>query len=184
MLTVTYLVVIVVVTAGCVGGAAAGRSPAPDTSLQEHATVDTTPVTNVTALTCGTPFQRPADGALTLTGRFPTTVRATDGVVAGTVEVTSHGAGRGIIAPGADVFLVQDGRLTTVPMAQDAMGVRLELAPGTTKRLPANGTLVSCDPSGRPLAAGRYELYTRVVLLADDGPNGESFGGPWPLEVR
>jgi hypothetical protein len=181
---VTHLVAVVLATAGCAGGAAAGRSPAPDTSLQEQQTVDTTPVTSVTTLTCGSSFRRPADSALTLTGRFPATVRAADRVVAGTVEATSHSALRGVVAPGADVFLVRDGRVTTVPMAQDAMGVRWELDAGTTKRLPADATLLSCDPSGRPVAPGTYELYARVLVVPDDGPAVESFGGPWPLEVR
>jgi hypothetical protein len=64
------------------------------------------------------------------------------------------------------------------------MGIRWDLAPGRTERLPGEATLVSCDPGGGSVRPGTYELYARVVITPDDGAGVESFGGPWPLEVR
>ena len=134
---------------------------------------------------CGRPIDLPAPGGLRLVGRFPESVPAGQPTVGGIVEVTSRDAVRGVAAPAADVFLVRDDQVVTTPMAQDAIGVRWELAAGETRRMPAMGSLVSCDPDGRPLPPGRYELYARVVLTADDdGPPQTAFGGPWPLRLR
>jgi hypothetical protein len=49
--------------------------------------------------------------------------------------------------------------------------------------MPATASLVPCSGGG-VLATGTYDLYVRVVLNHDDGTRTDSFGGPWPLEVR
>jgi hypothetical protein len=149
----------------------------------------------ITALGCGRPFRVPAGaGPLTLTGRFPAAVTAGAQVVSGVVEVTSRVPVRGVVLPRAEVFLVRDGRVATMPVLQDAMGLRLELAPGRTEQLPGEATLASCEPGTGPVPPGTYQLYARVVLAPDGGapdggaPDGgasvESFGGPWALEVH
>ncbi|MQS16702.1 hypothetical protein F7Q99_32070 [Streptomyces kaniharaensis] len=143
-----------------------------------------TPSTGTTAVECGRPFRPPASGALGLTGSFPSTAEAGARVVAGTVEATSRVALRGVVTPAAEVFLVRQGRVVTVPVPQDSLGVRWDLSPGQTERLPGEAALTSCDPGGGPVPPGSYELYARVVVRPDDGPAVESFGGPWPLEVR
>jgi hypothetical protein len=119
-----------------------------------------------------------------LVGRFPESVPAGQQTVGGIVEVTSREAVRGVAAPAADVFLVRDDRVVTTPMAQDAIGIRWELAAGETRRMPAMASLVSCEPDGGPLPPGRYELYARVVLTPYDGPAQTAFGGPWRLRLR
>jgi hypothetical protein len=43
---------------------------------------------------------------------------------------------------------------------------------------------MSCSPGGGSVGPGAYELYVRVVVIPDDGMAVESFGGPWPLDVR
>lgn len=146
--------------------------------------MDPTPGAGATVVKCGQLFHPPAGGGLTLTGRFPATVPAGERAVVGTVEVTGKVAVRGVVAPRADVFLVRQGRVATVPLAQDMAGIRWDLAPGEVERLPGEAPLVSCDPGGGPVPAGAYELYTRVVITPDDGVSAESFGGPWPIEVR
>jgi hypothetical protein len=183
--TAMLLFAVVVTTAGCGAGAGAvGAGPVPETSVKESVTVDPAIVTATGPLECGQPFRPPAGGTLTLTGRFPATAAAGDRTLAGTVEVTSRTAVRGVLAPRADVFLVREGRIATVPLAQDSVGVRWDLRPGKAERLPGEVALVACDPGAGSLRPGTYELYVRVALTPDDGTAVESFGGPWPLEVR
>ncbi len=180
--TAVLLLAVVLATAGCGGGAAPGGALEPGASLKENGTVDSAPVTAITALECGQPFRSPGGRGLTLTGRFPTTAPVGAQVVTGTVEVTSREAIRGVVAPRADVFLVRDGHVAPVPAAQDLIGVQWDLAPGEVESLPGEAVLGSCDPEGvRP---GTYELYVRVVLTPDDKASMESFGGPWPLKVQ
>lgn len=143
----------------------------------------------LTALDCGRPFRLPTGGGLTLTGRFPTVASSSQRGLSGTVEVGSEKeVVRGVVTPSADVFLVRDGRIATLPLPQDLVGMRLELPPGRIEILPAEATLSPCDPGGdaadASLLPGTYELYVRVVLNHDDGTSRESIGGPWPLEVR
>jgi len=133
---------------------------------------------------CGRPFQLPASGGLRLAGRFAESVPAAQQTVSGMVEVTSREALRGVAAPAADVFLVREGRVVTTPMAQDAIGVRWELAAGETRGMAATASLVSCEPEGGPLPPGGYELYARVLLTPDDGAAQRAFGGPWRLRLR
>lgn len=134
---------------------------------------------------CGRPFELPAAGGLRLVGQFPEHAPAGQPTVSGMVEVTAEEAVRGVAAAGADVFLVRDGRIVTTPLAQDAMGIRWDLAAGETKSLPGTGSLVSCEPDGGPVPPGGYELYVRVVLVPDDETTPQvSFGGPWPLQVE
>ena len=152
-------------------------------------TVDSPVSTTHTALECGSPFRPPSGAGLTLTGRFPTVVSSSERVVAGTVEFAGENeVVRGVVTPLADVFLVRNGRIATLPLPQDLVGMRLELAPGEVERLPAQGTLSPCDQGGGSadgsLPPGTYELYVRVLLNHDDGSSLEAIGGPWPLEVR
>lgn len=126
---------------------------------------------------------------MTLTGRFPAVVSSSEQAVSGTVEVASEKElVRGVVTRNADVFLVRSGRIATLPLPQDLVGMRLELAPGKVEKLPAQATLSPCDPGGAAadgsLPPGTYELYARVVLNHDDGSSLESIGGPWLLEVR
>lgn len=178
------LVGVLVATIGCGENRTATGSPDPETSPGESVIVDPTPANGTTTVECGRPFQLPPAGRLTLTGRFPTSVAAGERTVAGTVEVTSQVALRGVAHPSADVFLVRDGRVVTVPAVQDSIGVRLDLEPGKAERLPGAATLMSCDPSGTRVSPGAYQLYAHVLLTLDDTTIVESFGGPWPLEVR
>jgi hypothetical protein len=150
--------------------------------------VDRSPASAHTALECGQPFRPLVGGGLTLTGRFPAVVRSGEQAVSGTVEVISENeVVSGVITPNADVFLVRNGRIATVPLPQDLGGMRLELVPGRVEKLPAQATLSPCDlggsAAGGSLRSGTYDLYVRVVLNHDDGSSLESFGGPWPLEV-
>jgi hypothetical protein len=178
LLTGLLLLAGVLAAAGCGGGRAAGNP-------EERGIVDPASARGITALKCGQPLRVPAGGGLlTLTGRFPAAAPAGAGVVSGAVEVTSRAPVRGVVLPQAEVFLVRDGRVATLPVLQDAMGVRLELARGRTGRLPGEATLVSCEPGAGPVPPGIYELYARVVLTPDDEASVESFGGPWPLQVR
>jgi hypothetical protein len=111
-------------------------------------------------------------------------VSASEQTVAGTVEVASKQALRGVAPAAADVFLVRDDRVVTTPPAQDAIGIRWKLAPDETRTLPALASLRSCEPEGGPLPPGDYELYARLVVTPDEGPAQQAFGGPWRLRVR
>lgn len=174
--------VVVLVTAGCAGNNAGG-TPDPETSPKEGVTVDGTSGTSDRSLACGQPFRPVAGGVLTLIARFPAAASAADRMVTGTVEVTSPRAIRGVVSPRAEVFLVRDGRVVGVPVAQDSLGIPWDLAPGKLERLPGDAQLVSCEPGGGPVPPGDYELYARVVITPDDGPGVAAFGGPWPLRV-
>ena len=134
-------------------------------------------------LACGQPFRAPAAGDLTLVAKFPPAAAAADGVVTGTVEVTSKRAVAGVVSPRAQAFLVREGRVVSMPMAQDLSGVRWDLAGGAVERLPADAVLVSCEPGGAPLPPGSYELWARLVVTPDDGPGVTSVAGPWPLQI-
>ena len=134
-------------------------------------------------IACGQPFREPAAGDLTLVAAFPATAAAADGVVTGTVEVTSKRAVAGVVSPRAQAFLVREGRVVSMPMAQDLSGVRWDLAGGAVERLPADAVLVSCEPGGAPLPPGSYELWARLVVTPDDGPGVTSVAGPWPLQI-
>jgi hypothetical protein len=119
-----------------------------------------------------------------LVARFPESVPAGQQTLSGMVEITSRNVMQGVAPAAADVFLVRDDRVVTTPAAQDAIGIRWELAAGETRTMSALASLVSCEPDGRPLPPGGYELYARVVVTPDDGPARRAFGGPWPLRVR
>jgi hypothetical protein len=133
---------------------------------------------------CGRPFRLPAPARLRLDARFPESVPAGQQTLTGMVEITSRDAMRGVAPAAADVFLVRDDRVVTTPVAQDAIGIRWEPAPGETRTMPAPASLLSCEPDGGPLAPGGYELYARVVVTPDNGAAQRAFGGPWPLRVR
>jgi hypothetical protein len=133
---------------------------------------------------CGGPFQLPGAAGLRLVARFPESVPAGQQTLGGMVEVTGRKAMRGVAPAAADAFLVRDDRVVTTPVAQDAIGIRWELAAGETRTMPALASLVSCEPEGGPLPPGDYELYARVVVTPDDGAAQRAFGGPWRLRVR
>jgi hypothetical protein len=172
------LAALVLGVAGCGDGAVGGSVGA------EESRVKSEPGEQSGEVRCGRPIDLPVPGGLRLVGRFPESVPAGQQTVGGIVEVTSREAVRGVAAPAADVFLVRDDRVVTTPMAQDAIGVRWELAAGETRRMPAMASLVSCEPDGGPLPPGRYELYARVVLTPYDGPAQTAFGGPWRLRLQ
>jgi hypothetical protein len=134
---------------------------------------------------CGRPFELPAAGGLRLVAQFPEHVAAGQPTLSGTVEVTSEEGVRGVAAAAADVFLVRDGRVVTTPLAQDAIGIRCDLAAGETASLAGLALLTSCEPDGGPVPPDVYELYVRVVLIPDDEITPQAFfGGPWPLRVE
>lgn len=119
-----------------------------------------------------------------MTGSFPSAVSAREQVLNGTVAVAAGGGQVcGVIAAQAEAFLVRDGRVVTLPVPQDAIGQTLTLADGRVEWLPAVATLAPCAGDD-VLSAGTYDLYVRVVLNLDDSSQADSFGGPWPLEVR
>jgi hypothetical protein len=179
------LPVLVVVLAGtaCQARTATTTTSATDKSPQESSAMESAPVPDRTAIDCGQPFERPREGVLGLTGQFPAQVAAGQQTLSGSVEATSSQEMRGITQPGADVFLVRDGRVVTTPLPQDAVGIMWAVAAGEAKSVPAEAGLASCE-TGEPLEPGAYELYARVMVIPDDGGSVESFGGPWPVEVR
>ena len=135
------------------------------------------------ALTCGSEFELPAAGQLRLAGTFPETIAASEQMVNGEVEVTSDDGVRGTASPAADAFLVQDGKIATTPLAQDAMAIAWDLAAGASRTVPAAASLASCEPDGAPIPAGDYEVYARFVITPDGGEPSIGFGGPWRLRV-
>jgi hypothetical protein len=164
------LAVLVLGVAGCGDSVEGGSVEAEETQSGE--------------VRCRRPFRLPAAGGLRLVARFPETVQAGQPAVSGRVDVGSREAVRGVAAPAADVFLVRDDQVVAMPMAQDAIGVRWELAAGETRSVRAIASLVSCTSHGGPLPPGQYELYARFVLTPDDGDAVRAFGGPWRLGVR
>jgi hypothetical protein len=130
---------------------------------------------------CGRPFQAPTSAALRLTARFPESVSADAQTAQGSVEISSREPIQGVTPAAADVFLVTNDRVVTMPVAQDAIGIRWA---GEMRTLPAVASLVPCDPGARRLLPGVYELYARVVVTPDEGKPQPCFGGPWPLRVR
>ena len=133
---------------------------------------------------CGRRFQLPAPVGLRLVAWFPESVPSGQRTLGGAVEVTSREAMRGVAPAAADVFLVLDDRVVTTPLAQDAIGIRWDVAAGEARTMPALASLVSCEPDDGPLRPGRYELYARVVVTPEDGAAQRAFGGPWRLRVR
>jgi hypothetical protein len=91
---------------------------------------------------------------------------------------------RGVAAPHADMFLVKGGRVVTLPVPQDAVGVRWQLAAGVPKRVSGEVTLVSCEPDGGRLGPGTYELYARIAVFPDSGPVLEFIGPVGTLDVQ
>jgi hypothetical protein len=168
------LAVLVLGVAACRSGAAGGSVEAEESRVNSESG----------QVRCGRPFQLPAPVGLRLVARFPNSVPAGQQTVGGMVEVTSRDAMRGVAPAAADVFLVRDERVVTTPVAQDAIGIRWELAAGETRTMPALASLVSCEPDGGPLPPGGYELYARLVVTADNGAAQPAFGGPWRLGVR
>src|SRR3954470_13954467 len=103
---------------------------------------------------CGHPFRVPAPAALRLTGRFPEGVGAEARTVEGTIEIS--GQMPGVIPAAADVFLVTDDRVVTMPLVQEAIGIRWA---GETRTLPAVGSLAPCKGGAQRLPPGIYDLY-------------------------
>jgi len=178
------LAVVLLLAAGCGSAESSAASGGPRTpSPEETMTSDLPTSPDPGALECGSAVGS-TGGALTVTGHFPGSVAADEQTVPGVVTVTARRSeAHGVVTPQADVFLVREGRIVTLPMPQDAVGQSLELADGKVERMPAMATLVPCSGGG-VLAPGTYDLYVRVVLNLDDGSRVDSLGGPWPLEVR
>ncbi len=177
------LVVVLVLAAGCAdpeSGAAAGKpvEPSPEETMTSDAPAPGTP----TAVECGAAFTQTPGRGLTVTGDFPSAVAAGAREVSGTVTLTARrsAATRAVVTPQADAFLVRDGRVVTLPMAQDSVGRRLDLGDGSHE-MPAAASLVACQ--GGPLRPGRYQIHVRVLLSHDDGSSDEALGGPWPLDI-
>ena len=146
-------------------------------------TTDTTKSPGPADLECGAPFGPTTRGVLTVTGRFPDAVSTGAQRLSGTVSVAATGReARGVVTPQAEAFLVREGRIVTLPLPQDSLGRRLDLADGRVERMTAMVSLLPC--SGGVLTPGPHDLYVRVVLNHDDGSRTGSIGGPWPLEVR
>jgi hypothetical protein len=157
-----------------------------DKMCKEDATVERAR-TMPTPLECGQPFEAPWETGLTLTGRFPTVVSVSDRTFSGSVEITSNNdVVRGVVAANADVFLMRDGLIATLPLPQDLVGHSLEIGPGHAEQLPALGTLSPCDTAAaeKSLRSGTYQLYARLVLHRDDGSSMEAISGPWPLVLQ
>jgi hypothetical protein len=167
------LAVLVLGVSGCGGGSPGGSVEAEESQVNSDSG----------EVRCGRPFQLPGVAGLRLVARFPESVPAGRQTLSGTVEVTSLKAMRGVAPAAADVFLVRNDQVVTTPVAQDAIGIRWEPAAGETRTMPALASLVSCEPDGRPLPPGDYELYARVVLTPDNGTSQRAFGGPWRLRV-
>jgi hypothetical protein len=176
------LLLVPILAAGCGSRQNVTGAADPENSPVETVTMD--PLTGITPLECGQSFRPPAPGQLTLSGQFPDAALASDELVTGTVDVVSATELHGVGAQRADVFLVREGRVVTLPVAQDSVGVQWDLAAGAAQTLPGAVALVACGPTGGPVGAGRYDLYARVAVTPTEGSTVESFGGPWPLEVQ
>jgi len=183
-------VILLLSVGGCGEPGDVSRSTAPQAPIQdpeENASMDDVPpAVGPTGLECGKAMPEVSGGGLTLTGTFPSVISSAEHLLSGTVEVASAGDGvRGVVTPTADVVLVRDGLVATLPVAQDSVGMEVELGPGRVQQLVGQASLAACDPrsGGLPVQPGAYEVYVRVVLTGDDGSVVESVGGPWPLEV-
>jgi hypothetical protein len=177
---------IALLTAGLLVGACdagtASTSPPSSEPAQETSAMESTPPAGIGSVQCGQQFEPPGGGGPTLTSTFPASVTPTQPELSGRVELTSAEELRGVTPPGADVFVVRDGRVVGLPLPQDSVGMLLDLGPGASTSVPARVSLTSCE-SGRPLEAGRYELYARLAVAPYGGAALEAVGGPWPLDV-
>lgn len=172
---------------GCAGTSSPEAAKPAPTATRGDGAVDQLPLQAHTVLQCGRPFQPPSAPQLVVSGQFPATVSAGAQSLLGQVRVTARPGGvAGVVTPAADVFLVRDDRVATLPAAQDSVGVPLRLRGGDSHDFAARASLTSCDPalSGGALSKGRYDIYARVTVNREDGSRVESFGGPWPIEVR
>ena len=138
---------------------------------------------------CGDPIEALGPGApglASLDGSFPASVgRGGDGTFSGAVTLVAHQALAGVASPLADVYVVRDGLVVTVPLPTDAVGTAVRVPAGGTAVFDAVGTIAGCDGPGARLAPGRYDVYAVVTVTGDGGPGTEVVapGGPWPLEV-
>jgi hypothetical protein len=178
------MLTIVLATAGCGNFAAAGSGPEPSNSVEEPAAMNSSQGPVGTALACGQPFPTSTEKGLTFAGRFPATVAVAERRLTGTVAITSQISLRGMVTPRADLFLVRSGRVVTLPVPQDLVGVLWDLSPGDAISMPGEATLISCDAGKALLSPGGYQLFARVVVVPDQGDRAEFLGGPWPVELR
>lgn len=171
--------IVVTVATGC-GDGGAGEAPAPDSSPRQSTPGAPATATHPAVLACGAQFTPPTGGGLYLTGRFPAAAAASGGTVAGTVEVKSPRPVRGVVGRHAEVFLVRDGRVATVPGVQDSAGVLLDLGSSEAHEMPGSADLTSCAA----LTPGTYQVYARVGFVPDGSTaRTDSYGGPWPIEL-
>lgn len=170
--------------AGCGSVGAVGASRGRDATTPEEQAVPTDLPTSPTpgGLECGARVGS-TGGTLTLTARFPASAAVGAQQVDGTVTLGASAGAQGVVTPQAEAFLVRDGRIVTLPLAQDASGRQVDLAGDRQASLPATVGLVPCSGEGA-LAPGSYDVYARVVLNLEDGSRTDSLGGPWPLELR
>jgi hypothetical protein len=129
-----------------------------------------------------------------MTGSFPASAgAASPSRFTGTVSIINRSPSTvsGMTSPTAEVFVTRDGEIVATPVARDALGLLVDLAPGTSRAFPATGSLLRCaageeggDRVHRRLPAGRYEAYA-VVNLTEMASGRELtvVGGPWPLAV-
>src|SRR4051812_34838394 len=90
---------------------------------------------------CGQPFRPPSASGLRLTAQLPAAVSRSEPVLTGSVDVTSDRPVHAVIAPQVPVIAVRDGRVVTLPLPQDSVGVRLDLDAGQVVTLAAVGAL-------------------------------------------
>jgi hypothetical protein len=183
LLLLPWLAVVLVLAAGCASPGSEAASEGSVRPSPEETMSDLPASAAPAALQCGGAFTPRAGGVVTVTGSFPSAVSSGAGLVLGTVTLTAvPGApARAVVTPQADAFLVREGRVVTLPMAQDSVGRRLDLGQGRREQLPAAASLVAC--AGGRLPPGGYEIYARVLLSHDDGSTDEAVGGPWPLHI-
>jgi hypothetical protein len=172
---------------GCAGTSSPEAAKPAPTATRGDGAVDQLPLQTRTVVQCGRPFQRPPAPQLVVSGQFPASVSAGTQSLPGRVRVSARVGGiAAVVTPAADVFLVRANRVATLPVAQDSVGVPLQLRGGDSHDFAAYASLTSCDPalSGGALSKGRYDIYARVTVNREDGSRVESFGGPWPLVIR
>lgn len=181
------LVLALALLSGCAGTSSPEAAKPAPTATRGDGAVDPLPMQAQTLVQCGQTFQRPPAPQLVVSGRFPASVSVSAQSLVGQVRVSARAGGiAGVVTPAADVFLVRDNRVATLPLAQDSVGIPIRLDGGDSHDFAARASLTSCDPSlsDATLGKGRYDIYARVTVSREDGTRVESFGGPWPLVIQ
>lgn len=170
---IRVLAAVALCTTACAGGQSVGAPP-PSSAPDQPAK----PEGRGTTVSAGCGEVIAAGGPLKVAGEFP--AKATPDAFTGKVTVTAGPTEVvGVTSPEADVFLARDGWIVAVPLPKDLVGKQVRLG---SEVFDARGSARDCATDGA-LAAGRYEIYARVVVTAEDGTSVEATGGPWPLEL-